>query len=136
MARRAVETLADVAEAPATTAEELLERLVSAGRELSTSRPGVGAVAGAVGRLLAAAAANTGLEVDDFRRLVGEEADALVDGRRRAAASIAIQLQDRLEDAGGPTPPASATRREAPLHTPPERLICTPPPPPPPPPPP
>ena len=125
MARRAVETLADVAETPAETAEALLERLVSAGRELSSSRPGVGAVAGAVGRLLAAAGANTGLDVDDFRRLVREEADALVAGRLRAAASIAIQLQDRLEDAVVLTHSASATVREALLRTPPERVICT-----------
>jgi len=125
MARRAVEAVADVAEAPAATAEELLEHLVSAGRELASSRPGVGAVAGAVGRLLAAAAANTGLEVDEFQRLVREEADALVNGRLRAAASIAIQLQDRLEDAVVLTHSASATVREALLHTPPEHVICT-----------
>jgi len=125
MARRAVEALADVAEAPAATAEELLEHLLAAGRELASSRPGVGAVAGAVGRLLAAAAANTALEVDDFQRLVREEADALVNGRLRAAASIAIQLQDRLEDAVVLTHSASATVREALLHTPPERVICT-----------
>jgi translation initiation factor 2B subunit (eIF-2B alpha/beta/delta family) len=85
----------------------------------------VGAVAGAVGRLLAAAAANTGLEVDEFQRLVREEADALVNGRLRAAASIAIQLQDRLEDAVVLTHSASATVREALLHTPPEHVICT-----------
>jgi len=125
MARRAVEALADVAEAPAATAEELLGHLLAAGRELASSRPGVGAVAGAVGRLLAAAAANTALEVDDFQRLVREEADALVNGRLRAAASIAIQLQDRLEDAVVLTHSASATVREALLHTPPERVICT-----------
>ncbi|HSC51829.1 MAG TPA: hypothetical protein VLD16_16315 [Gaiellaceae bacterium] len=125
MARRAVEALADVAATPAPTCDELLERLVAAGRELSASRPGVGAVTGAVGRLLAAAAANTGLEVADLQRLVREEADALVDGRRRAAASIAIQLQDRLEDAVVLTHSASATVREALLHTPPERVICT-----------
>ena len=125
MARRAVEAVADVAEAPAATAEELLEHLVSAGRELASSRPGVGAVAGAVGRLLAAAAANTGLEVDEFQRLVREEADALVNGRLRAAASIAIQLQDRLEDSVVLTHSASATVREALLHTPPEHVICT-----------
>lgn len=125
MARRAVEALADMAELPAATSEELLERLVAGGRELAASRPGVGAVAGAVGRLLAAAAANTGLEVGDFQRLVREEADALVNGRLRAAASIAIQLQERLEDAVVLTHSASATVREALLYTPPERVICT-----------
>lgn len=125
MARRAVEGLADVAQGPATTSAELLEHLVAAGRELALSRPGVGAVAGAVGRLLAATAAHAQLETDDLRRLVQEEADALVDGRRRAAASIAIQLRDRLEDAVVLTHSASATVREALLHSPPARVICT-----------
>ena len=125
MARRSVEALADVAQGPATTSAELLEHLVKAGRELAVSRPGVGAVPGAVGRLLAATAAHVQLELDDLRRLVQEEADALVDGRRRAAASIAIQLRDRLEDAVVLTHSASATVREALLHTPPHRVICT-----------
>ena len=55
MARRAVEALVALAEEEAASSEELLERLVAAGRELAASRPGVGAVAGAVGRLLATA---------------------------------------------------------------------------------
>ena len=125
MARRAVEALAEIAAAPAGSPDEVLDRLVVAGRELAMSRPGVGAVAGAVGRLLAAAAANTQLEVEDLQRLVREEADALVGGRLRAAAAIAIQLRERLEDAVVLTHSASATVREALLHTPPEGVICT-----------
>lgn len=125
MARRAVEALAEIAAAPAGSPDEVLDRLVVAGRELAMSRPGVGAVAGAVGRLLAAAAANTQLEVEDLQRLVSEEADALVGGRLRAAAAIAIQLRERLEDAVVLTHSASATVREALLHTPPEGVICT-----------
>lgn len=125
MARRAVEALAAVAEQEASTAEALLDELVVAGRQLADSRPGVGAVAGAVGRVLAAAAANAQLETDQLRQLVREEAAALVDGRRRAAASIAIQLRDRLENAVVLTHSASATVREALLRTPPERVICT-----------
>jgi translation initiation factor 2B subunit (eIF-2B alpha/beta/delta family) len=125
MARRAVEALAEIAEQPATSSEELLAGLVVAGRELAGSRPGVGAVAGAVGRVLAAAARNAQLEVDQLRQLVEEEATSLVDGRRRAAASIAIQLRERLEDAVVLTHSASATVREALLLTPPERVICT-----------
>jgi len=85
----------------------------------------MGAVAGAVGRVLAAASRNAQLEVDQLQRLVSEEAESLVDGRRRAAASIAIQLSDRLEDAVVLTHSASATVREALLHTPPGRVICT-----------
>ena len=125
MARRAVEALAEVAKEPAASGEELLERLVTAGRELAESRPGVGAIAGAVGRLLAAAAANVQLEVADLQQLVGEEAKSLVNGRERAGASIAIQLRERLEDAVVLTHSASATVREALLHTPPARVICT-----------
>jgi translation initiation factor 2B subunit (eIF-2B alpha/beta/delta family) len=125
MARRAVEALAEVAKEPGGSGEELLERLVTAGRELAGSRPGVGAVAGAVGRLLAATAANVQLDVTELQRLVGEEAESLVDGRRRAGASIAIQLRERLEDAVVLTHSASATVREALLHTPPDRVICT-----------
>ena len=125
MARRAVEALAEVATEPAASGEELLERLVVAGRELAESRPGVGAVAGAAGRLLAAAAANVQLEVPELQRLIGEEAESLVDGRRRAGASIAIQLRERLEDAVVLTHSASATVREALLYSAPDRVICT-----------
>lgn len=125
MARRAVEGLAETANAPAPSGEALLATLVAAGTQLADSRPGVGAVAGAVGRVLAAAAANAQLEVEQLRRLVHEEAAALVDGRRRAAASIAIQLRDRLEDAVVLTHSASATVREALLRTPPAHVICT-----------
>ena len=125
MARRAVETLAEVAMEPAASGEELLNRLVVAGRELADSRPGVGAIAGAVGRLLAAASANVQLEVSDLQQLVGEEAKSLVNGRERAGASIAIQLRERLEDAVVLTHSASATVREALLRTPPAHVICT-----------
>jgi translation initiation factor 2B subunit (eIF-2B alpha/beta/delta family) len=125
MARRAVEALAEIAEQEAASAEELLEKLGEAGRELAASRPGVGGVAGAVGRLLAAANRHAQLELEQLRQLVREEAEALVNGRLRAAASIAIQLQERLTDAIVLTHSASATVREALLHTPPARVICT-----------
>ena len=125
MARRAVEALVAVAEQDASTGEELLANLVAAGRELAGSRPGVGAVAGAVGRLLAAAQRHVQLEPEQLRQLVSEEAAGLIEGRLRAAASIAIQLQDRLTEAVVLTHSASATVREALVHTPPERVICT-----------
>ena len=125
MARRAVETLLEVAEQPFDSADALLEALIEAGRELSESRPGVGAIAGASGRVLAAASAHRHLEVDELRRLIGEEGTGILDGRVRAAASIAIQLQERLKDAVVLTHSASATVREALVHTPPARVICT-----------
>jgi ribose 1,5-bisphosphate isomerase len=125
MARRAVEALAEVAAQPAGSGEELLASLAAAGRQLAGSRPGVGAVAGAVGRVLAAAARNSQLEAEQLRQLVREEAEGLIAGRRRAAASIAIQLRDRLEDAVVVTHSASATVREALLQATPGRVVCT-----------
>ena len=65
------------------------------------------------------------LDVDELRRLIGEEANGILESRVRAAASIAIQLQDRLKDAVVLTHSASATVREALVHTPPARAICT-----------
>jgi translation initiation factor 2B subunit (eIF-2B alpha/beta/delta family) len=125
MARRAVETLLEVALEPVETTDALVDALVDAGRKLSESRPGVGAIAGAAGRVLAAANAHRYLELDELRKLIGEEGEGLLDGRRRAAASIAIQLQDRLADAVVLTHSASATVREALVHSPPARAICT-----------
>ncbi len=125
MARRAVEALVEEADQEASSGEALVERLLNAGRELAASRPGVGAVAGAVGRVLAAAQRERHLPVDQLRQLVGAEAESLLDGRRRAGASIAIHLKERLADAVVLTHSASATVREALLYTPPERVICT-----------
>ena len=125
MARRTVETLLEVAEKPYATSTELFDALVDAGRKLSEARPGVGAIAGAAGRVLAAANAHTFLEPDQLRQLVSEEGQALLQARERAAASIAIQLQERIKEAVVLTHSASATVREALVHTPPARAICT-----------
>lgn len=125
MARRAVETLLEVCKEPAENCNSLVDCLVHAGRELAESRPGVGAIAGATGRVLAAANAHRYLDPDELRRLIDEEAQGLLEGRRRAGASIAIQLQERLVDSVVFTHSASATVREALLHTAPARAICT-----------
>jgi translation initiation factor 2B subunit (eIF-2B alpha/beta/delta family) len=125
MARRAVETLVEIADEDAASGEELLAKLLEAGRELAASRPSVGAVAGAVGRLLAAANRHAQLETEQLRQLVREEAQGLIEGRLRASASIAIQVSERLKDAVVLTHSASGTVREALLHTPPGRVICT-----------
>ena len=126
MARRAVEALIELAELEASSCDDLLERLRDAGRQLATSRPGVGAVAGAVGRVLAAVGHESHLlEVDDLRRLIQEEARALDDARRRAAASITIQLRERLEGATVMTHSASGTVREAFQQTKPATILCT-----------
>jgi len=125
MARRTVETLLEVAEHPFETSAELFEALMEAGRQLSESRPGVGAIAGAAGRVLAAANAHTFLEPDQLRQLVSEEGQSILQGRERAAVSIAIQLRDRLADQVVMTHSASATVHEALLHASPKRAICT-----------
>jgi translation initiation factor 2B subunit (eIF-2B alpha/beta/delta family) len=125
MARRAVETLAELAELEVASCDDLLERLRHAGRQLAACRPGVGAVAGAVGRVLAAAGHESHLELDSLRRVIQEEAQALDDARRRAAASITIQLRERLDDATVLTHSASATVREAFQHEEPAKVICT-----------
>jgi translation initiation factor 2B subunit (eIF-2B alpha/beta/delta family) len=125
MARRAVETLSELAEIEASSGEQLLERLLNAGRQLATSRPGVGAVAGAVGRALAAAGHESHLELDELRRVIQEEARALDESRQRAAASITIQLRERLDGATVITHSASGTVREAFQQTEPTKVICT-----------
>jgi translation initiation factor 2B subunit (eIF-2B alpha/beta/delta family) len=65
------------------------------------------------------------LEPDELQRLVADEANALIAGRDRAAASIVVHLAPSLRDALVLTHSASATVREAVLHTPPARLLCT-----------
>jgi translation initiation factor 2B subunit (eIF-2B alpha/beta/delta family) len=125
MARRAVETLLEVSTQPAENTDSMVDALVKAGRELAETRPGVGAIAGATGRILAAANAHRYLNLDELRRLIDEEGQGLLDGRRRAGASIAIQLHERLAGSVVVTHSASATVREALLHTPPTRAICT-----------
>jgi translation initiation factor 2B subunit (eIF-2B alpha/beta/delta family) len=125
MARRAVETLAELTELEVRTCDDLLERLRGAGRQLAACRPGVGAVAGAVGRVLAAAGHESHLDIDSLRRVIQEEARALDDARRRAAASITIQLRERLDGATVLTHSASGTVREAFQQTEPAKVICT-----------
>ncbi len=125
LARRTVETLVQEAASPAHSAEELLEHLLGVARRLARARPDAGSVTAAAGRLLAAASRNWNLSSSELRRLVLEEARGLLDARDRAAGVIAIQLRERLEDSVVLTHSASATVREAVLHTPPARLLCT-----------
>ena len=125
MARRAVETLAELTKLEVRSCDDLLERLRWAGRQLAACRPGVGAVAGAVGRVLAAAGHESHLDIDSLRRVIQEEAYALDDARRRAAASITIQLRERLDGATVLTHSASGTVREAFQQTEPAKVICT-----------
>ncbi len=125
MARQAVEALTELAEQHDGSSEDLLEKLEEAGRRLAAARPGVGAIAGTVGRLLASGLCESHLEPDDLRRVVGEEAQALTEGRIRAPASIAIQLRDRIDGATVLTHSNSATVREALSHDDPAKVLCT-----------
>jgi translation initiation factor 2B subunit (eIF-2B alpha/beta/delta family) len=107
LARQAVEALA---EAVAGGADPL-----ETGRALVAARPEIGAIAGAVGRVLAAGRSP---------EQIGEEAAALVALRDRAANSIAVLLGAHLNGTVM-THSASATVREALVHTPPDRVVCT-----------
>jgi translation initiation factor 2B subunit (eIF-2B alpha/beta/delta family) len=107
LARQAVEALADEASAG--------QDPVAVGRRLAAARPAIGAIAAALGRLLVAGRST--------EQLI-EECRALIDRRDRAATSIAVLLGPEI---GGRvlTHSASATVREALVHTGPERVVCT-----------
>lgn len=107
LARQAVEALA---EAVASGADPL-----ETGRALVSARPEIGAIAGAVGRVLAASRSP---------EQIAEEAAALVALRDRASNSIAVLLGPSLQGTVM-THSASSTVREALVHTPPDRVVCT-----------
>lgn len=106
-------------------AKEAVEAVVAAveagkdplaiGRELVRARPSMGAISGAVGRVLAA-----GRSPDQ----IVEEAGAVLAGRERAAKAIAVLVRERLTGTVM-THSASATAREALLYARPERVVCT-----------
>jgi translation initiation factor 2B subunit (eIF-2B alpha/beta/delta family) len=125
MARQAVEALTEMAGRHEGSCDDLLEDLRRAGRRIAAARPGVGAIAGAVGRLLASGRYESHLEPDALRQVVSEEAQALTDSRMRAPASIAIQLRDRIAGATVLTHSNSATVREALSHEEPAKVLCT-----------
>lgn len=107
LAKEAVETLVE--------AVELGHDPLDVAQELVRARPAMGAIAGAVGRVLAAGRTP---------EQTVEEAHALLAGRERAAKAIAVQVR---EDVVGTvmTHSASATAREAILHAQPDRVVCT-----------
>lgn len=85
-------------------------------RELVRARPDIGAIAGALGRVLVAGRTT--------EQLV-EEANALIGSRERAAATIAVIVAQELEGRTLMTHSASATAREALIHGNPGRIVCT-----------
>ena len=125
MARRAVEAVVEEAGVDVSSGRELVDALVEAARELADSRPEVGAIRSALGRLVGAADSYAHLPPEELRRLVEEQGRGLVAARERATRAIAIQLRERLEDGSVLTHSASATVREALLLTPPAHVFCT-----------
>jgi translation initiation factor 2B subunit (eIF-2B alpha/beta/delta family)/8-oxo-dGTP pyrophosphatase MutT (NUDIX family) len=85
------------------------------GRAFVAARPAVGAIANAVGRALAPARTP---------EQVVYEAGALLDGHERAPRAIAVLVQPYLKGTVM-THSASATVREAVLHSPPDRIVCS-----------
>jgi translation initiation factor 2B subunit (eIF-2B alpha/beta/delta family) len=109
LAREAVEAVADAVEAGADPLE--------VARAMVAARPAMGAIPGALGRVLAAGRSP---------EQVVEEAHALVAARERASKAIAVLLQPYLDGVGVVmTHSNSATVREALVHTPPDRVVCT-----------
>ena len=85
------------------------------GRAFAGARPAMGAIAGAVGRVLASARTP---------EQVVWEAQAMLSAHERARRSIAVLVQPYIQGTVM-THSASATVREALLHAPPGRVVCT-----------
>jgi len=108
LAKEAVEAVVEAA--------RLGEDPLATARRIVAAKPGIGAIAGALGRVLLAGRTP--------EQLV-EEANALIAGRERAAAAIAVLLSQELTEKIVMTHSASATAREALLHAHPARVVCT-----------
>jgi translation initiation factor 2B subunit (eIF-2B alpha/beta/delta family) len=107
LAKEAVEAVCE--------AVELGEDPIALGQRIVAARPAMGAIAGALGRVLASGRSD---------EQIIEEARQLIEARERAGRAIAVLLSPRL---GGVvmTHSNSATVREAIEHTPPDRVVCT-----------
>jgi translation initiation factor 2B subunit (eIF-2B alpha/beta/delta family)/8-oxo-dGTP pyrophosphatase MutT (NUDIX family) len=97
-------------------AVELGEDPLEAARELAGARPTVGAITGALARVLGAARTP---------EQVADEVHALLAARARAPRAIAVLLASDVDGKVVMTHSASATVREALVHTPPARVVCT-----------
>ena len=89
---------------------------IAVARELVQARPTIGAIAGALGRVLVAGRTP--------EQLV-EEANAVISSRERAAATIAVLVAPEISERVVMTHSASATAREALIHGHPARVVCT-----------
>jgi translation initiation factor 2B subunit (eIF-2B alpha/beta/delta family) len=107
LAREAVEAVCE--------AVELGEDPIALGQRIVAARPAMGAIAGALGRVLASGRSD---------EQILEEARGLMEARERAARAIAVLVSPRLQGVVM-THSNSATVREAIEHTPPDRVVCT-----------
>jgi translation initiation factor 2B subunit (eIF-2B alpha/beta/delta family) len=107
LAREAVEAVCE--------AVELGEDPIALGQRIAAARPAMGAIAGALGRVLASGRSD---------EQILEEARALIEARERAGKAIAVLLGPHLNGVVM-THSNSATVREAVEHTPPDRIVCT-----------
>ncbi len=108
LAAQALDALAD--------AVALGEDPLEVGRELARARPSIGAITGALARVLGAAR---------MPEQVVEEARAVLAARSRAPRAIAVLLSSDVAGKVVMTHSASATVREALVHAPPDRVVCT-----------
>ena len=107
LAREAVEAVS--------LAVDLGEDPVEVARTLVQARPAMGAIAGALGRVVASGRSGEQIQ---------EEARALIEARERAGKAIAVLLSPQIHGVVM-THSNSATVREVIEHTPPARLVCT-----------
>jgi translation initiation factor eIF-2B subunit delta/methylthioribose-1-phosphate isomerase len=107
LAREAVEAVCE--------AVELGEDPIALGQRIVRARPAMGAIAGALGRVLASGRSD---------EQILEEARALIEARERAGKAIAVLLSPHLSGVVM-THSNSATVQEAVEHTPPDRVVCT-----------
>ena len=107
LAREAVEAVCE--------AVQMGEDPVALAQRIVRARPAMGAIAGALGRVLVSGRSD---------EQIIEEARAVIEGRERASKAIAVLLSPHIQGTVM-THSNSATVREAVEHTPPDRMVCT-----------
>src|SRR3954447_3126720 len=107
LAREAVEAVCE--------AVQMGEDPIALAQRIVHARPAMGAIAGALGRVLVSGRSD---------EQIIEEARAVIEGRERASKAIAVLLSPHIRGTVM-THSNSATVREAVEHTSPDRMVCT-----------